>query len=139
VGEANTSHVYIVGDWNANVLKESEQGLELVKFCTEYVYVISDAALLDSNTYTYVSESHVGTISLLDHCVSTASAHTAILDMYVLHDFVPSDHLPLLFSINVTDLPECISNGPSSVHKCSVNRVKVTDNDTEKYTADTDY
>jgi exonuclease III len=139
VDEANTSNVYIVGDWNANLLKETEHGIELVHFCAEYGYIISDAALLDSDTYTYVSEAHVGTTSWLDHCVCTASAHTAILDMSVLHDFVASDHLPLLFSINVTDLPKCNSNGPSIVQKGSVNWAKVTDKDTEKYTADTDY
>jgi endonuclease/exonuclease/phosphatase family metal-dependent hydrolase len=126
VDEANTSNVYILGDWNANLLNESEHGLELVHLCAEYGYIISDAALLDSDTYTYVSEAHVGTTSWLDHCVCTASAHTAILDMSVLHDFVSSDHLPLLFSINVTDLPECSSNGPSIVQKGAVNWAKVT-------------
>jgi exonuclease III len=139
VDEAQTSNVYIVGDWNANLLKNSVHGSELINFCAEYEYIISDANLLEPDTYTYVSEAYAGVTSWLDHCVSSVSAHGAIFNMSVSHDFVTSDHLPLLFSINVTDMPECSNSKPSVKQQGTVNWAKVSEEDTQQYTADTDY
>ena len=65
----------IIGDWNANVNNNAIFGAELISFCEEHGYIISDVDKfgLESGAFTYLSESH-GTTSWIDHCVCTVYA-----------------------------------------------------------------
>jgi hypothetical protein len=97
---------FVVGDWNTNTLKFTPFGDELRLFCDEYGYILSDLKLILDNTkpFTYISDSH-NTVSWLDHCVSTRSAHSAISDMRIIHTLVGSVDRPILMSIKTDVLP----------------------------------
>ena len=51
----------IIGDWNANVNNNAIFGAELISFCEEHGYIISDVDKLglESGAFTYLSESHM--------------------------------------------------------------------------------
>ena len=105
VTEIDTSCVYILGDWNASVHKNSSFGNELKAFCSDHTYVLSDVIFLDDgNHFTFFSDSHA-TTSWIDHCVSTIQGHNSISDVNILYDFHTSDHFPLCVCINVNNLP----------------------------------
>ena len=105
VAESNTTHVYIMGDFNADVGREingsvkHKFGKALSTFCDLEEYVISDVLMLDNNSYTFYSESH-DTLSWLDHVVCTTNSHKLIVQVDILYDYVSSDHHPLLVEIN---------------------------------------
>lgn len=88
--------VFILGDFNAHpgVLF----GTELQSFCSEQRWLCADIENLgiNSNTYTYISDSHSNCRRWLDHCVVTEAAWQSVVDVEVLYDVYYSDHLPLL-------------------------------------------
>ena len=93
-------YVYFIGDFNANLLKNDEGrmhtqfGRELLNFCKDEGYIVSDMVLLQPTSYTFVSLAH-GTVSWLDHVITTASAHEIIDCIKIDTSFVSSDHCPL--------------------------------------------
>ena len=93
-----TNFVGILGDFNANAYG-SPFYLELVEYCSENGFVISDVEILgsSSSTYTYISAAH-GTTSWLDHCICSFSLHSAIQSVCINYDGYSSDHLPLIVS-----------------------------------------
>jgi hypothetical protein len=136
VENANTINAYIVGDWNANTLKSTPFGDELRLFCDEYGYIISDLKLILDNTksFTYISDSH-NTVSWLDHCVSTQSAHSPISDMRIIHTLVGSDHRPILMTIKTDLLPRLDScHNELSNLKYNVNWSDLTSDEKLNYT-----
>ena len=82
IQESAASNIMIIGDWNANVKTNAIFGAELISFCEEHGYIISDVDKLglESGAFTYLSESH-GTTSWIDHCVCTVQAHTICVDV----------------------------------------------------------
>ena len=66
-----TLYVVIIGDWNSNVSYPSIFGREMLNFCTEFNFIISDIEVLGitSDAFTFLSEAH-GNTSWLDHCIS---------------------------------------------------------------------
>jgi hypothetical protein len=71
----------------------------------------------DADRFTYMSEAH-GTVSWIDHIVSTISAHEIIRNIEVLYNFVTSDHLPVCMEIalDLVHLDICqSSNSVSSI------------------------
>ena len=69
----NTTCITVIGDFNANLSKQSVFGEMLLNFCSENNSDIVDKTILPADTYTYVS-SACGTTSWLDHIVCTSDA-----------------------------------------------------------------
>lgn len=99
-------YVYFIGDFNANLLKNAEGqihtqfGQELLSFCEDEGYIVSDMLLLQPNSYSFVSLAH-GTVSWLDHVITTTSAHEFIDCIRIDTNFVSSDHCPLFVTLDV--------------------------------------
>ena len=85
--------VYILGDFNASAANAF--GLILKEFCGENDLILSDEVMLPQNSFTYVSEIN-GCKSWIDHCVTSFSAHQSITNMKILHEFIISDHKPIV-------------------------------------------
>ena len=58
--------IFIVGDFNADISKTSVFGNILHDFCNDFSFSIADKDYLPAETYTYVSLAR-GTTSWLDH------------------------------------------------------------------------
>ena len=84
-------NVCILGDFNA--CSGNKFGKLLDTFSMENGFVISDKALMTSDTFTFVSDCH-GTTSWLDHCLSSINFHNIISGIKVLQEYISSDHRP---------------------------------------------
>ena len=85
--------VYVVGDFNAG--RSNHFWQSLTEFCSYNKFVISDERLLPVDSFTYLSDSHNST-TWIDHCLSCASADQLKDRMKILHQYLISDHRPLL-------------------------------------------
>ena len=98
VQDIDTPNVIIAGDWNAGS-NATLFGREFRKFIDEQHYIASDVELLreNSNTFTHYSEAH-GTVSWIDHIITTSSSHRSIGSISINTNFISSDHFPLYFT-----------------------------------------
>ena len=69
----NATCITVIGDFYANLSKQSVFGEMLLNFCRENNADIVDKTILPADTYTYVSSAW-GTTSWLDHVVCTSDA-----------------------------------------------------------------
>ena len=105
-------------------------GHELLSFCADNFIHVADVVNMDSNTFTYVSDSH-GTTSWLDHILCSSSVNNKLSHFLVNLDYVGSDHFPLSFEydidMNVSDNAPCgdCSNSFLNVKWDKVNNVSV--------------
>ena len=81
----NSTCIFIVGDFNADISKTSVFGSILHDFCNDFSFSIADKDYLPAETYTYVSPAW-GTTSWLDHVICTADARGCVTDMTVLYE-----------------------------------------------------
>ena len=141
IQSADTNYVLVIGDMNADTYSGSDSvrnslfGRELVSFCRENNFILSDVEKLASNNdiFTHYSAAH-HTVSWLDHCVSTISAHNLITDITICDRYVVSDHLPFRIAVNcdiisISDEYSCI-NSCDQIILCN----SVTDTDKATYT-----
>ena len=133
IQESAASNIMIIGDWNANVNTNAISGAELISFCDEHGYIISDVDKLglESGAFTYLSESH-GTTSWLDHCVCTVQAHAAVSSLEINYDVHSSDHFPLSICVDVNNIPKVETTMQHSTVKC--NWGKATERQLSEYT-----
>ena len=68
----NTVYNLAVGDFNANITRDSLFGLQLLQFCEDNCYTLSDSVYMPDTSFTFHSDAH-DTISWLDHAVSSFS------------------------------------------------------------------
>ena len=103
VEESDASHTAMIGDFNANIQIGASTlfGKELKRFCREKLMSISDSIFCPSNSFTFYSEAHQG-VSWLDHCVCNVNMHAAVKKISILYDYVTSDHMPLLISLDIS-------------------------------------
>ena len=99
IDSASTPHVFILGNFNANINSNSLFGKERIKFCDINRLCFTDKSMLLANTYTFFSQAHDST-SWLDHCITTTSSQSIIFNMYVNNDIVCSDNFPLCNDID---------------------------------------
>ena len=100
-----TTSMFIVGDWNADILRrENSFGPHLELFCDDQKLFLSSKCLLPPDSFTYVSPAW-NTTSWLDHCVSTADAHTSIQDISILYEHGTYDHLPVCIDVALSFIP----------------------------------
>ena len=70
-------------------------GLQLLQFCEDNCYTLSDSVYMPDTSFTFDSDAH-DTVSWLDHAVSSFSMHEIIFETDVLHNYLTSDHFPCL-------------------------------------------
>ena len=100
----DSSNIFIVGDFNADLIKTSLFSPFLNSFISECHFIPSDIKYLPPDSFTYVSDAH-GSRSWLDHVLCTHSSHSSVSDMVTNYDCVSSDHFPLSFTISIKLLP----------------------------------
>jgi len=97
----------------------------LSQFCLEHELKISDKIILPVDSFTYVSDAH-GTCSWLDHVVSSKSAHDAIQNIEIVHQFIFSDHRPVAATIKTAVLPQNLLCDNKTQHEKHMNWNKAT-------------
>jgi exonuclease III len=100
VDENSIETVYILGDYNAHPGELFSN--ELQSFCTDQGWVYADLIKLgaDSDTFTYVSDSHFCS-RWLDHCLCSTAGWNSIDDVFVDYGVYCSDHYPLVVKCNL--------------------------------------
>lgn len=109
---------YIIGDFNAhpNALFYNE----MLQFCSEQSWLCVDVNMCDSDTYTFISESH-GCSRWLDHCLVTDAARRSIVSVSVMYDVYWSDHLPLIVECDLLKINYKVIN--KLLNENSINNV----------------
>ena len=105
LAECDSTCVAVVGDYNANVLKNANFAVLLKEYCSQFKYKWSSCLKLPEGTHTYVSDAW-GSYSWLDHIISTEDGNNVITNMYVLYGTVQSDHIPLVAHIDLQLAPD---------------------------------
>ena len=82
LAECDSTCVAVVGDYNANVLKNANFAVLLKEYCCQFKYKWSSCLKLPEGTHTYVSDAW-GSHSWLDHIISTEDGNNVITNMYV--------------------------------------------------------
>ena len=82
----------------------------LIEFCNDSCLIRSSKAFLSDNSFTYVSEAWHMT-SWLDHCMSTADAHTSLDNIEIMYGQATTDHIPIAVMINVENVPQLTVTG----------------------------
>ena len=130
--DINSTCIFIVADFNADISKSSAFGRILHDFCDDFSFSIVDKDYLPAETYTYVSSAW-GTTSWLDHVICTADARECITDMTVLYECICSDHHPLLFCIDFDFVP-AYGTGSTSENKRAIHWDSLRPCDINNYT-----
>jgi len=96
-------------DMNADISdNNSVFAKHLNNFCTDSNSILSSRELLPAASYTYISEAW-HTTSLLDHCISTAGAHAALVHIDILSNVSIVDHIPFEVSIRFDHIPATVN------------------------------
>ena len=94
-------HTLVFGDFNSDVLNGNHKfGNTLKDFVENEGLIVSDVTHINvgDNPYTYIAPN--GSTSWLDHIISTVSGHALLDCVGIDYNFVSSDHLPLLATLN---------------------------------------
>ena len=75
IDSAQTPHIFILDDFNADIQSTSMFGAELIDFCNNNNLCFVDREKLPPDSFTFVSQAY-GTISWLDHCITTTSGQS---------------------------------------------------------------
>ena len=62
IESVNTPYVFILGDFNADILSQSIFGSELIEFCDMNNLSFMNRSMLPPDTFTFISQAH------MDHC-----------------------------------------------------------------------
>ena len=98
VDDFESPFVCILGDFNADVFKQTEFGRELTSFCRDVNLKIADVLLLPQTSITHVNDGS-NTESWLDHIVCTDGFYSCIQGAGIDLTVTSSDHFPI--SINI--------------------------------------
>lgn len=135
-GNLSTS-VYVMGDMNADLSdKGSLFAKHMLQFCVDNNLVLSSQKLLPAESYSYIIEAWHST-SWLDHCISTADAHTSLISMEIVYEVSVSDHVPFVKVLDCDSLPEK-SQEVNSDCKAKLDWSKLTNKDVMLYYGRTD-
>ena len=99
-----SSNIFIIGDFNADLTKTSLFSPFLNSFINECHFIPSDIKYLPPDLFTHGSDAH-GSRSWLDHVFCTHSSHSSVSDKVINCDCVSSDNFPLSFTISIKLLP----------------------------------
>ena len=76
----------------------------MTEFCDEHSLTISSKVVLPLDSFTYVSDSW-GTVSWLDHAVSSTDMHSIISSIEIGYGISQDDHMPVTMELNISNLP----------------------------------
>ena len=140
VESTNSPYHVVMGDFNADLRCKNGNatshkfGRELVSFCKAENLYISDLNFLNnSNTFTFTSSSN-GTISWLDHIITTANSHRLISNISVHYDFISSDHLPLSATLNFSVGQIEQTDDKPALNDVGIHWEKLSENELKQYT-----
>ena len=104
--ELNTTCYVVLGDLNANIrdTNNSMFARHLVNFCSDTNYSLSSQLLLPENSYTHVSEAW-GSVSWLDHVISSTDFHDNIHNIVIDYDSTDVDHIPIAVNACIENMP----------------------------------
>ena len=136
IDELNTS-CYVVGlfgDWNANIRDpvNSLFARHMIDFCHDNNYNISTRLMLPDDSYTHVSEAW-GSVSWLDHIVSSSDFHDNITSIDIDYDCTDVDHIPVLANIALTDMPIVTDVVNCDSRSSKLNWDKLNDSERKRY------
>jgi len=77
----------------------SKFGGHLTDFCTEENVILADVHLLNDKSFIYIMPAH-NSVSWLDHIITTATGFDIISNITIIHDFVSSNHLPIVVQLD---------------------------------------
>ena len=100
IDEFDSPYVCVLGDFNAEIEKQTSFGKELLSFCHESGLIIADNEFLNRGTVTHVNDGH-GTESWLDHVVCTKAAFDLIQSIDICYTIASSDHFPVTAAFTV--------------------------------------
>ena len=128
VDESPTSHIMVLGDFNAAVDTLFET--ELLEMCRTLNLIISDYNVYgrESGEYTYVSDAH-NTTSWLDHALCSHDMNTKLSSLRILNKFPSSDHLPVSIYLHFDHPIEELVTNSCSRDKVTINWSKASDCD----------
>ena len=89
----------------------------MVQLCDDNGFILSSKVLLPADRFTHVSEAW-GSVSWLDHIVSSSDFHNCIKTVSIDHDLSDADHIPVRMDISLDDIP-----GTSSCDEGSYRRI----------------
>ena len=108
------NNVLVIGDFNAH--PQSRFGNELLGFSNDFGYIVGDINSLPNDTYTWISDAS-GHTRWLDHLLCPVSLMPRLVNMYIDHNIVGSDHRPLCVTIANTTVPPLVT--PNVINRTS--------------------
>ena len=134
IDELNTSCYMVFGDWNANIRDpvNSLFARHMIDFCHDNNYNISTMLMLPDVSYTHVSEAW-GTVSWLDHIVSSSDFHDNITTVDIDYDCTDVDHIPVLANIALTNMPIVTDVVNCDSRSSKLNWDKLNDSERKRY------
>ena len=130
IDDATSSHICIVGDFNADIRKR-QFGQHVLHLCRDRNLVLADTDILPVDSFTYMSAAH-NTTSWLDHVLCTYSMRSLITNINVLYGTVLFDHIPMQIELDV----ECKSMNNTCnmrIESNAVNWAKATHIEIQQY------
>ena len=128
--DLNSSNLALIGDFNAG--HSNAFGDIVSNFCEDLEFVGSDTSFLPNDSFTYLSPAH-GTTTWIDHVVSSHGFHQSIVDIQILHNYIISDHRPLLVVIECSSLAGLNNVEPDEHATEKVKWQKVSQTQKENY------
>ena len=99
IDDYDSPNVCIIGDFNADVKKQSEFGDELYSFCQGANLKIADRLLLPHDSVTHVNDGSSGE-SWIDHIVCTDGFYSLLCGVSIDSTIVSSDHFPVMLQFD---------------------------------------
>ena len=120
---ADTNEVCVIGDFNATPGKRF--GNILTQMCSLNNFILSDVELLPPNTFSYISAAHAGSVSWLDHCMSTHAVHSKIRRISYPNVCI-YDHLPMVIdtSICISATRVQVNTTEDNGNHCTADRIR---------------
>ena len=100
IDDFDSPNVCIVGDFNADIIKQSDFGIELESFCHEADLRIADVLLLPQSSITHTNDGSC-TESWIDHIVCTKSLYSLVRAVRVDVSIMSSDHFPVCCDLEI--------------------------------------
>ena len=76
----------------------------MVQLCDGNGFIHSSKVMVPADSFTHVSEAW-GSVSWLDHIVSSSGFHNCIKTVSIDHDLSDADHIPVRMDISPKDIP----------------------------------
>ena len=100
INELQSPNVLIIGDLNADVIKETLFGKHLKNICDDNDLICCSVDKLPRDSYTHVNYGWY-TRSWLDHCLGTSGGDKVAKNFKIMYDISCRDHIPLQFELDI--------------------------------------